>query len=353
MAGHNSARLWRSVTLAGICGVVLGALTATVVAKPSGAGAKTEVPPPALAPWHKPRTSKTKPGGKPKKEAPSEPARIEPPPDVWSQGEIADGLKACVRKLGQIHARVEISEPFKKGPCGAPAAIKVRLVGTQHPLKISPPATLRCKMAVSLYWFIEKSLQPAALEIFGSPVKSFRGISSYSCRNRNGSKKGKLSEHALANALDVSSLKLTNGKTISVLKDWGPTKRDLEAPPADAAKPKLVAITGKKASARAVRRKPDTSESIPVPIKRSDARKGRSRSVAKTQPKPKPRSANKLKTVKAAKPAPPTKASVFLKRIHKEACQYFGTVLGPEANEAHRDHFHFDMAPRRRSNYCR
>ena len=27
-------------------------------------------------------------------------------------------------------------------------------------------------------------------------------------------------------------------------------------------------------------------------------------------------------------------------------------VLGPEANEAHRDHFHFDLAQRRNSAYC-
>ncbi|MEO1719917.1 MAG: extensin family protein, partial [Pseudomonadota bacterium] len=47
------------------------------------------------------------------------------------------------------------------------------------------------------------------------------------------------------------------------------------------------------------------------------------------------------------------KASAFLKTIHKDACRYFGTVLGPEANDAHRDHFHLDLAPRRRSNYCR
>jgi hypothetical protein len=30
----------------------------------------------------------------------------------------------------------------------------------------------------------------------------------------------------------------------------------------------------------------------------------------------------------------------------------FGTVLGPEANDLHRDHFHFDLASRRRSALC-
>ena len=44
--------------------------------------------------------------------------------------------------------------------------------------------------------------------------------------------------------------------------------------------------------------------------------------------------------------------SAFLQRLHKGACGVFGTVLGPEANEAHRDHFHFDLASRRRSALC-
>lgn len=40
-------------------------------------------------------------------------------------------------------------------------------------------------------------------------------------------------------------------------------------------------------------------------------------------------------------PAAPEK-SVFLQRVHKAACGYFGTVLGPQYNQAHLNHFHFD-----------
>ncbi len=48
-----------------------------------------------------------------------------------------------------------------------------------------------------------------------------------------------------------------------------------------------------------------------------------------------------------------TPESRFLKEIHEGACKIFGTVLGPEANAAHRDHFHLDMTKRRNGNYCR
>ena len=42
----------------------------------------------------------------------------------------------------------------------------------------------------------------------------------------------------------------------------------------------------------------------------------------------------------------------FLRDVHDGGCKVFGTVLGPEANEAHRNHFHVDIAKRRRSAFC-
>ncbi|SIN78281.1 extensin family protein [Vannielia litorea] len=45
--------------------------------------------------------------------------------------------------------------------------------------------------------------------------------------------------------------------------------------------------------------------------------------------------------------------SQALKVMHKAACGPFGTVLGPNANAYHRDHFHFDTARYRSGSYCR
>lgn len=42
-----------------------------------------------------------------------------------------------------------------------------------------------------------------------------------------------------------------------------------------------------------------------------------------------------------------------LRQMHRAACGPFGTVLGPEANRFHRDHFHFDTARHRGGSYCR
>ncbi len=42
-----------------------------------------------------------------------------------------------------------------------------------------------------------------------------------------------------------------------------------------------------------------------------------------------------------------------LKKLHKSACGPFGTVLGPNSDRHHRDHFHFDVARHRGGAYCR
>lgn len=43
----------------------------------------------------------------------------------------------------------------------------------------------------------------------------------------------------------------------------------------------------------------------------------------------------------------------ILHQSHKAACGPFGTVLGPNANRFHRDHFHFDTARYRSGSYCK
>lgn len=43
----------------------------------------------------------------------------------------------------------------------------------------------------------------------------------------------------------------------------------------------------------------------------------------------------------------------LLRQLHSSACGPFGTVLGPNSDAHHRDHFHFDIADYRSGSYCR
>ncbi|MFY9212870.1 MAG: extensin family protein [Aestuariivita sp.] len=42
-----------------------------------------------------------------------------------------------------------------------------------------------------------------------------------------------------------------------------------------------------------------------------------------------------------------------MRKMHKTACGPFGTVLGPDSDRFHRDHFHFDTASYRSGPFCR
>ncbi len=43
----------------------------------------------------------------------------------------------------------------------------------------------------------------------------------------------------------------------------------------------------------------------------------------------------------------------ILRAVHRKACGTFGTVLGPNSDRYHQDHFHLDVAAYRSGSYCR
>ena len=45
--------------------------------------------------------------------------------------------------------------------------------------------------------------------------------------------------------------------------------------------------------------------------------------------------------------------AAFLREVRDGACETFGTVLSPDYNAAHRDHFHLDQAARGFGGVCR
>jgi hypothetical protein len=48
-----------------------------------------------------------------------------------------------------------------------------------------------------------------------------------------------------------------------------------------------------------------------------------------------------------------TRTGPILRDLHRGACGPFGTVLGPNSDRFHQDHFHFDVASYRSGPYCR
>lgn len=111
----------------------------------------------------------------------------------------------------------------KDGPgiCGWETA---RYVMARGPMTLSPgEATMQCPLAVGFHiWAGE--INRAAQEVFGATITRIHHAGTYSCRRQRGNNSGAWSEHAFANAWDITGFTLSNGEVISVLKDWDGTR---------------------------------------------------------------------------------------------------------------------------------
>src|SRR5262245_22667488 len=138
----------------------------------------------------------------------------------WTEAEIGAATAKCKELLTGDPLDYELLPPIKEGICGTPAPVLLRTVGQDPKVTIDPPATMGCPMADTLGEWLRNTVQPEAIKLFGSPVAKIQNASSYVCRNRYGGANTLLSEHALANAFDVSQFVLANGTRITVLDHW-------------------------------------------------------------------------------------------------------------------------------------
>lgn len=290
------------------------------------------------------------------------PVVAEPPPDEWPQSEVTLAREQCMHLLSGVPAEIDYMEPIRKGQCGLPAPVRLKSVGSgPDKVKFDPPVQVNCRMVAALAGWVKTTLQPEARTRLKSDVVRIIGASGYACRNIYHRPNARLSQHALANAVDIGAFGLKNGRTIRVLKGWGLTARDIKA--RAVAKAKAEAEAKERAKAKSSSAKSEVAKGKDAtkdePAGRIEKPGPIVTQASLAVPLPKKRPEGKAA---AAEPAPaaketdaarPTKEALFLRAIHKGACTPFGTVLGPEANDPHRDHFHLDLTPRRSRGYCR
>ncbi len=287
-------------------------------------------------------------------------AAPEPPPDVWQPAEIAAAQARCAALLKTIDAEVIPELPFKKGKCGSAAPIRLVSLGKTSKVKFSPPALVNCKMAAALSKWIVGDVQPLAKKHLGATVTTVEVMSDYSCRGSFGRVKNRLSEHSFANALDIRGFATTNVRPMRVLADWGLTQRDIAKHVAEAKAEAQMALaqtadaskTNKGSLVQKVAANVPGNTAVQAHDTKPNASAGElggpnsplSRKAARTA---------KIEAISLQIPsAATTRGSRFLRDVHDAACRIFGTTLGPEANEAHRNHFHVDMAERKYKKIC-
>ncbi len=171
--------------------------------------------------------------------------------------------RQCFSDLGKANVRFSpLPNRHFSGGCSQIDSIKLLDVGAD----VTNLGPVKCELAGKFAAWTEFAVKRAARKYLGSDLKRIETMGSYSCRNIAGS--GKLSQHAHANAIDVSAFVLNDGRRITVENNWKSGRQEMQ----------------------------------------------------------------------------------FLAAIHDSACKRFGTVLSPNYNAAHRDHFHLDMSG---NGYCR
>lgn len=170
---------------------------------------------------------------------------------------------ACRLRLDTLGAAFK---PMTNNPTLGPCQVEnpVRLTGvTMAQTKIEFPDSpiLSCAFATKFVEWLGEAGAPVLRARAGSTMTRLWTGPGFQCRGRNGDASAKPSEHSFGNAVDITVLKLADGRLIEV------------------------------------------KEAL----------------------------------------APASKSYAALKELRASACGYFTTVLGPAADEAHWDHFHFDL----------
>jgi hypothetical protein len=316
----------------------------------------------------------------------------------WTSAEIDAAKAECDKLLKDVAIDYEPLPPIKEGICGAPAPILVKSIGSDPKVAIDPPATITCPLAAGLFAWLKDKVQPEAKDKLGTEVVKLHNATSYACRNRYGGANTPLSEHALANALDVSDFVFASGDHITVLDGWPKVVTAASDAPKPsraasaassimkvsqaitptslpaAARESAIVVTRVKANPFAVPQPPQEAKppvTKPVDVAEASAESSVAKSKSNPFVAPVPNQtasvepdAPQATTLPDAKPAqlPPQgeaseptlaeRQSAFIKDVHDEACQVFGTTLGPAANDAHKNHFHLDMKARRHAGFC-
>jgi hypothetical protein len=123
-----------------------------------------------------------------------------------------------------------IPEIEGEGGCGVQRPVRVQSVAG---VELSPQPTITCDTAAALKDWVENAAEPAAVRL-GSELAGIEIAAHYQCRPAVGADAAAAGEHARGEAVDISALRLADGRTISVALDWtspeyGPALRTVHA----------------------------------------------------------------------------------------------------------------------------
>ncbi len=131
--------------------------------------------------------------------------------------------RQCFSDLGKANVRFSpLPNRQFTGGCSQIDSIKLLDVGAD----VTNLGPVKCELAGKFAAWTEYAVKRAARKYLGSDLQRIETMGSYSCRNIAGS--GRLSQHAHANAIDVSAFVLTDGRRITVENNWKSGHREMQ-----------------------------------------------------------------------------------------------------------------------------
>jgi len=144
-------------------------------------------------------------------------AAVTPPAEIPAAPTPPPGCRETLRGRGiKVRAWPVRPQRLPSGvTCEAPEGVALSR-GTST--SFQPPARVNCAFALRLLPF-EEVMQEEAKRLLGSPVRALVQLGTYNCR-RMAAYPELVSEHSFANAIDIATFILRNGRTVVVERDW-------------------------------------------------------------------------------------------------------------------------------------
>lgn len=157
----------------------------------------------------------------PPQDLPWTPLDLDQPVGLATAGKIAalDGpaCRALLDRAGIAYQTI----PSRRGEnCGFDDGVTWREGGRRRTAYRPAKPALACPLATALALWEREELQPAAEQRLGARVVRIDHYGSYACRRMYGRKSGAYSEHARARAIDIAGFELSDGRRVTVARDW-------------------------------------------------------------------------------------------------------------------------------------
>jgi hypothetical protein len=126
-------------------------------------------------------------------------------------------LRQCLADLGRYGAKYTLlPDRYFGNGCSATGAVQLNAVG----IPVTNLGAMKCRLAERFSAWVNEAVQNAALAWLDSRVVKIESFGTYNCRPINNRAGGKLSQHGLANAVDIAAFQLANGRRITVEQGW-------------------------------------------------------------------------------------------------------------------------------------